>query len=555
MSQNRADQFLRILRRSQRGRLKIYLGYCAGVGKTYQMLEEGHQLLKEGFDVVVGLVETHGRPETAALVDGLEVIPRRSIEYRGIKVEEMDSDAIIDRKPAIVLIDEIAHTNIPGSRNPKRYQDVQDILAAGIHVISTLNVQHIESLYDTVQHITRVNVRERIPDTVISQADQIVNVDLATEDLIKRLKEGKIYPKDRIKTASDNFFTETNLENLRELTLRELASQIDIKQREPIEDEIIPAPDQIMVCLSSRGPDSEKLLRYASRFAGRLNRNWYAVYVQAPHEEPTVIDAQTQRILSDTLTLAKQLGAIVFTYKGKDIPRTILQFAKEYRVGHIVIGTPLRIPWFKKIIARENILDQLIRGVDGISIVVLDTKKHEPVSGTRELWSRLKGKTRAVPERKRDILLLGDLLAEERIVIWNMPVEKEEALKVLAQKACEAVKIGDWKKVYDTILKREEQGSTFFNEGAAFPHARLNEINSAIIALGIAQWGVEGVNVDKPVELIFLILTPAHIPDMQVKALSAASSTARNNYLVDLLRTAETPQEVMDIVSKWESFE
>jgi two-component system, OmpR family, sensor histidine kinase KdpD len=555
MSQDRADQFLRILRRSQRGRLKIYLGYCAGVGKTYQMLEEGHQLLKEGFDVVVGLVETHGRPETARLVEGLEVIPRRSIEYRGIKVEEMDCDAIIARKPTIVLIDEIAHTNVPGSRNPKRYQDVQDILAAGIHVVSTLNVQHIESLYDTVQHITGVKVRERIPDTAVSQADQIVNVDLTTEDLIKRLKEGKIYPKDRIKTASDNFFTETNLENLRELTLRELASQIDIKQREPVEDEIIPAPDQIMVCLSSRGPDSEKLLRYASRFAGRLNRNWYAVYVQAPHEEPTVIDARIQRILSDTLTLAKQLGAIVFTYKGKDIPGTILQFAKEYRVGHIVIGTPLRIPWFKRIVGHQNILDQLVRKADGISIVVLDTKRHEPMSAGWELWSRVRGKQRVVPERKRDTLFLGDMLAEGRIVIWNTPVQKDEVLSILTQKACAAAGIGDCKKVQDIIMKREEQGSTFFNEGAAFPHARLSDISSAIIALGIAQWGVEGVSVDKPVELIFLILTPAHIPDLQVKALSAASGTARNNYLVDLLRTAETPREVIDIIKKWESFE
>jgi two-component system sensor histidine kinase KdpD len=555
MSQNRADQFLRILRRSQRGRLKIYLGYCAGVGKTYQMLSEAHQLLKEGFEVVVGLVETHGRPETAGLVEGLEVIPRRSIEYRGIKIEEMDCDAIIARKPEIVLIDEIAHTNIPGSRNPKRYQDVQDILAAGIHVISTLNVQHIESLYDTVEHITGVKVRERIPDTVIAEADQIVNVDLTTEDLIKRLKEGKIYPKDRIKTASENFFTGSNLEHLRELTLRELASQIDMKQREPFEDEILPSPDQVLVCLSSRGPNSEKLLRYASRFAGRLNRNWYAVYVQAPHEEPTVIDSRTQRVLSDTLTLAKQLGAIVFTYKGKDISGTILQFAKEYRVGHIVIGTPLRGPWFKRIVGRENILDQLIRKVDGISIVVLDTKKQNMVSGARDLWNKFRGRTRVVSEKRGADQSLSSMLTAGRITIWNTPVEKNEALKALTRMACEEAGISDWMEVYNIILKREEQGSTFFNEGTAFPHARLSGINSAIVALGIAQWGVEGVQVDKPVELIFLILTPAHMPDLQVKALSTASSTARNNYLVDLLRTAETPQEVMDIVRKWESFE
>jgi two-component system sensor histidine kinase KdpD len=240
-------------------------------------------------------VETHGRAETARLIDGLEVIPRLRQEYRGIIVEEMNVDAIIARKPQVALIDEIAHTNLPGSRNPKRYQDVQDILAAGIHVITTVNVQHLESPYDTVEKSVRVKVRERMPDTVLAEADQIVNVDLTTEDLRKRLKEGKIYPRERIEIALSNFFIPSNLEQLRELTLRELASQIDLRRREPVEEESSPAPDQIMVCLSSKGPNSEMLLRYASRLAGKLNRNWYAVYVQTPSEEPTAIDAQIQR--------------------------------------------------------------------------------------------------------------------------------------------------------------------------------------------------------------------------------------------------------------------
>jgi two-component system, OmpR family, sensor histidine kinase KdpD len=555
MSENRADSFLRILRRSQRGRLKIYLGYCAGVGKTYQMLEEGHRLLAEGFDVVIGLAETHGRPETARLIEGLEVIPRRTIEYRGITVEEMDCDAIIARKPGIALIDEIAHTNVPGSRNPKRYQDVQDILASGIHVISTLNIQHIESLYDTVEQIVGVKVRERVPDSLLSEADQLVNVDLTTEDLIKRLKEGKIYPKDRIETASENFFTGTNLQQLRELALRELASQIDIKQREPFAEETAASPDQVMVALSSRGPNSERLLRYASRLAGRLNRNWYAVYVQTPHEEPTVIDLQTQKMLSDTLTLAKQLGAIVFTYKGKDIGGTILQLAHEYRVGHIVVGTPAKIRWIGRILGQESIVDRLIRDVDGATVVVLDTKDRQLSPGARDLWDVLKGKRRVAPERKAGDLSLGDLVAPGRIVIWNRPVEKDEALRILTKKACEDVGIDEWTKIYDALLKREQLGSTFFNEGAAFPHARLPGLNSAVVALGIAQWGIEGVKVEKPIELIFLILTPAHIPDLQVRALSITSGVARNRYLVDLFRTAETAQEVMDIMRKWESSE
>ena len=256
--ENRADAFLRMIRRAQRGRLKIYLGYGAGVGKTYQMLLEGHQLKREGVDVAIGLVETHGREDTAKLINGLEVIPRFRQDYRGIIVEEMDVDAVLARRPEVALIDELAHTNVPGSRNPKRYQDVQEILQAGIHVITTLNVQHLESLYDMVERTVHVKVRERIPDAVVADADQIVNVDLSPEDLRKRLIEGKIYPQDRIEVALNNFFTDPNLETLRELTLRELASQIDLRRREAAGDtetESV-APDQVLVCLSSRGPNS-----------------------------------------------------------------------------------------------------------------------------------------------------------------------------------------------------------------------------------------------------------------------------------------------------------
>jgi two-component system, OmpR family, sensor histidine kinase KdpD len=381
MADSRADSFLRMIRRARRGRLKIYLGYGAGVGKTWQMLEEAHRLKKEGIDVVVGLVETHGRQETAALVNGLEVIPRRRYEYRSITVEEMDVEAILARKPNVALVDELAHTNVPGSENAKRYEDVQDLLAAGIHVISTLNVQHLESLYDTVEKIAEIKVRERIPDTVIADADEIVNVDLTTEDLRKRLEEGRIYPKERVGAALANFFKKTNLEQLRELTMREVASQIDLKTRESIESEIPATPDQLMVCLSSGGPNSEKLLRDASRLAGRLNRNWYAVYVQTPSEEPTVIDAQIQRALAGTLTIAKQLGAMVFTYKGENVVDTILHFAKEYRVGHIVIGSPGRLPWPKRLLGKKNVVERLIENAKGITIVVIDTRKYEVRSG------------------------------------------------------------------------------------------------------------------------------------------------------------------------------
>jgi two-component system sensor histidine kinase KdpD len=373
MADDKALSFLRLIRRAQRGKLKVYLGYGAGVGKTWQMLQEGHRLQKEGVDVVVGLVETHGRAETAQLIEGLEVVPRRRVQYRSITIEEMDLAAVLARRPEVALVDELAHTNVPGSKNLKRYEDVQELLAAGIHVISTLNVQHLESLYDTVESQIGVKVYERVPDAVLSEADEIVNVDLAPEDLQQRLREGKIYPQDRVSTALEHFFKTSNLNQLRELTLRELAAQIDRKRRAEPEEEHDTAPDQVMVCLSSGGPNSAALLRYGSRLAGRLNRNWYAVYVQTPREEPTAIDPATQRQLSDTLTLAKQLGAQVFPYKGEDVAETILHFAREYRVGHIVIGKPGPLSFWKRWLGRGTIVEQLIHKAHGITIVVVDT--------------------------------------------------------------------------------------------------------------------------------------------------------------------------------------
>lgn len=376
-SDDKALSFLRLIRRAQRGKLKIYLGYGPGVGKTWQMLLEGHRIKQEGIDVVVGLVETHGRVETAGLVEGLEVIARRRIQYHGITIDEMDLDAVLARRPNVALVDELAHTNAPGGKNLKRYQDVQLLLDAGIHVISTLNIQHLESLYDTVENLVGVKVHERLPDSVLFDTDEIVNVDLAPEDLQQRLREGKVYPKERVPTALEHFFQRTKLDELRELTLRELASQIDIKRRSVPKEEQHAVPDQVMVCLSSRGPNSAMLLRYGSRLAGRLNRDWYAVYIQTPSEAPTVIDATTQRYLLDTLTLANALGAMVFTYKGEDIADTILHFAREYRVGHIVIGRPGPLPFWKNWLGRKTIVERLILKARGLTIVVVDPRTED----------------------------------------------------------------------------------------------------------------------------------------------------------------------------------
>jgi two-component system sensor histidine kinase KdpD len=543
MDQDKANRFLRMIQRSSMGRLKIYLGYCAGVGKTYRMLQEGHALKKDGIDVVVGYVETHGRSEIDRLLQGLEITPRTIREYRGMKVEEMDVDAVLARRPAVALVDELAHNNIPESRNSKRYQDVQELLAGGIHVITTLNVQHLESLYNTVEKLVGVRVRERLPDTVLTEADQIVNVDLTPEDLRKRLEEGKVYREDKIQTALENFFVQDNLEKLRELTLRELAAQIDTRRREPEAETGTAMPDQVMVCLSSRGPNSDLLLRYASRFAGRLNKNWYALYVQTAAEDPLQIDAPTQNALAKTLTLAKQLGAIVFTYKGEDLASTILRFAREYHVGHIIIGTPHRLAFMQKISLKKTLSERLVREARGINIIVVDTHPRHP-EAEPPAAKRQPGSGAKKPG-------LRDLLKESDVLIWDGPALKEEVLRDLSLAACggEVERLD----VFNRLLRREKESSTFYNEGVAFPHLRLEEETEPKIALGIIPAGLVDVHTVEPIRLVFLIVTSLGQSDVQAKLLAAASRIASSKRLVDILLRAKAPGKVIQELDKWEN--
>jgi len=545
MNEEKANSFLKMIRRSQRGRLKIYLGYCAGVGKTYRMLQEGQVMRSEGIDVVVGLAETHGRWDIVKLLEGFEIIPRVVREYKGIKIEEMDVDAILARRPApaVALIDELAHNNVPGSRNLKRYQDVQEILDAGIHVITTLNVQHLESLYDTVEKFVGVKVRERLPDTVISEADQIVNIDLSTEDLRKRLEEGKIYSKERIQTALDNFFISSNLEKLRELTLRELAAQIDIRRREPLPEDSTAMPDQVMVCLSSRGPNSDILLRYASRFAGRLNKNWYALYVQREEEDPTHIDLQTQDALANTLTLARQLGAIVFTYKGEDLADTILRFAREYGIGHIIIGAPTRRPFFKRLFFQKTLSERLVQEAGGINIVIVSTTHREPVYETPQPVNA------AEPTPKP--ICLGDFLSEKTIITWKDTVLKEEVLRDLTRAAYDEGQ--GFEEIYNALMQREKESSTFFNEGVAFPHLRLEGNFSPRLSLGIIPGGIANISTTKPIRLVFLVISSVNQVETQARILAIASKIAGNNHMVNVLLSAKNSKKALAEINEWES--
>ena len=363
------DDFLTIIRRQQLGKLKIYLGPCPGVGKTYQMLVEGNRLRRQGVDVVIGYVEPHDRPETTAQIGELEIVPPLLAKYHGITLKEMDLDAVMERKPTIALVDELAHTNAPQSRNRKRYEDVQDLLRAGINVIATVNIQHFESLYNIVEDVTGVKVKERVPDEIITQADQIVNIDLPAEDLLERLQAGKIYPQGKSRSRPGKFLYLEEFDRLREMTLSETANILDRGTvREPEQESNAGGLGQVMVAISSRGPDPGRLLRKTARLAAQLNAQWYAVYVRTPNESAVKIDATVQRQVADTLEAAQKMGGLVISLKHENVAQALISFAKEYGITHVVIGRP-----GKKAVRlfTRALHDELIQELPGTDLVII----------------------------------------------------------------------------------------------------------------------------------------------------------------------------------------
>jgi two-component system sensor histidine kinase KdpD len=368
----RAEDFLELVQRTRRGGLKLYIGFAAGVGKTYRMLEEAHALAKRGVDVVLGFVEPHGRAETEALIAGLEVVPRRAIEYRGVTIEEMDLEAILARKPEVCVIDEIPHTNVPGSKNRKRYQDVLEILSAGINVIGALNIQHLESLKHVVEDAAGVAIRETVPDSFLKTAVQVVNLDLAVEDLLERLKAGKIYAADKVGWALEHFFKDDNLMTLRELALREVAESVERQSETKARTgngEARAAHGRVMVCMSSDPPRAETLLRKGSRMAGRLSGDWFVVYVETPREAPDRIDAEAQRHLLGNIALARELGAEVVRLSARDPSAALIDFARSHGVGHLVIGRSHQ-PWWRQVLARSVPL-RLLREASDLDVHIV----------------------------------------------------------------------------------------------------------------------------------------------------------------------------------------
>ena len=352
------EHFLNLIRKSRRGKFKIYIGMSAGVGKTYRMLQEAHSLVKNGVDIRIGYVETHNREETAALAEGLPFIERKKVFYKGKELEELDLQAVINIHPEVVIVDELAHTNIPGTKNEKRWQDVIEILDAGINVISAVNIQHIESINAEVHTITGIEVSERVPDKILQMADEVVNIDLTADELIARLKEGKIYHADKIETALRNFFQADKILQLRELALKEVASQVERKVDNEITVQARLRHERFLACISSNADTARMIIRKTARLASYYNSKWYVLYVQTPREDSNRIKLSVQRHLINNFKLATELGAEVIQLKSSHVSRAMMQVAEEKNITTICIGKPHISLW--QVILKTGSFNQLL---------------------------------------------------------------------------------------------------------------------------------------------------------------------------------------------------
>jgi len=358
-------------------KLRVYIGAAPGVGKTYRMLEQAHQLKKQGVDVVIGLVEPHGRAETTALIHDLEIIPEKEIVYRSVTLKEMDLDAILARRPDTCVVDELAHTNVPGSRNRKRYEDVLELLDAGINVMTAVNIQHLETLNDAVSRSASTQIRETIPDSFLKRADEVVNVDVTVDELRTRLREGKIYASEKVEQALANFFRKGNLNMLRELALRTTAEQVgnaaaEYRRTQGLEQ--APMPEKVMVCLSSR-PGTERLLRAGARIAGRLATNWYAVYVETPDSDHRHGDPEAFARLEEYERMARELGARVVTLKGKSVSDTLIDFAQQENISHVVFGQSARSRF--DILLRGSIINRFLAEMRETTVQVVPLSREK----------------------------------------------------------------------------------------------------------------------------------------------------------------------------------
>jgi two-component system sensor histidine kinase KdpD len=356
--------------------LRIYLGAAPGVGKTYDMINDAYRMKHQlGIDVVIGLVESHGRAETEARIRDLEIVPQRVIPYRGVNLKEMDVDAILARHPNTVVVDELAHTNVPGSKNRKRYEDVLELLEAGINVMTAVNIQHLETLNDAVNRSANTIIRETVPDNFFKRADEVVNVDVTVDELRSRLRQGKIYAPEKVEQSLANFFRKGNLNMLRELALRTTAEQVSSRASEYRRTqglEQAPIPEKVMVCISAR-PGTERLLRVGARVAGRLASNWYAVYVTRPEDDKGHGDPEAFHRLEEYQRMARDLGAKVVNLTDRNVSDALIRFAQQESISHVVFGQSARSRW--DILWRGSVLNRFLSEVRDVTVQVVPMNK------------------------------------------------------------------------------------------------------------------------------------------------------------------------------------
>ncbi len=483
--------------------LRIYLGAAPGVGKTYRMLQDGNVLRARGVDIVIGYIEPHDRKDTVDQIKALEIIPPKRIEYKGVTMLELDVEAVLARKPQVVLVDELAHSNATGSRHEKRYEDIEDLLAAGIAVFSTCNVQHLESVHDMVERMTGVKVQERVPDTFFSLAREMVIVDVTPDELQERMRQGKIYPQERIERSLSNFFTVSNISMLRELALRELANDVEQKdkdkRRETNTSGTAPSGEKVLVAIPATA-DASRLIRQGSRMAGRMNAKWIVAYVEHSSTKQTeAVDAT----LRESFMLARSLGATVVQLHGEHVADTLINFARSEGATHIVIGATQRAFW-KRLLSRSVVSELLnLAGEIGVSVVPLKMGSEDadgrqaPLSGGSYHEPQVRLTDYATP---KNILanLTGVTTVEQTIAVLidHLILQHPD----LAPRRAE---------IHDLIMRRERLMSTFLDTGIAIPHAAGFEGTSDIHAvMALTPQGVVSLGRDQKAYIVVLFLSP-----------------------------------------------
>jgi len=542
MSVLSVEELISNLKYSKESPLRIYLGAAAGVGKTYRMLQDGNLLLARGVDVVIGYLEPHDRAETAAQVRALPEIPRKKIVYKGVTVEDMDVEALLARKPQLVLVDELAHTNPPGSKNAKRHQDVEELLAAGIAVFSTVNVQHIESVSDVVEKATGVTVQERVPDAFFRLAKEMMIVDVSVEELLSRLKDGKIYHLDKVDRALENFFTRGNLSTLRELALRELADDVEQKGKEDRERDTragLQSTSKILLALSGN-PDAKRLLRIGARLAGRRNAKWFAVAVKAPDAVP--MSPGQEEGLQENIRFAKELGAQVVELKGKRVADALIGFAAEEGATEIIIGSSARSWWDR--LWRGSIAEQLLHKAPHLAlhVVPIGHDADEPRSGK---------------DAPKSALLLTGYLPPERILPGLRSMDKiDQAIAVLIDHLPQVNP--DLRKkrraLLEAVLQRERLDSTFLETGIAIPHAAsVEDITDVQAVLGLFPDGISAGRDGQKAYLVLLFLSPLVGRSLHMKFLQRIARVFGDATTVREIAASKTSDEAHERLRAIES--